>query len=139
MQSFRLGTHAFYEQDVTIKDVCDAIREWFPLSKRSSIDFARQLPGFNKLSEYDFNVMMLKKNLDFFLIKDAVLFINGECYLQLPNNITYRKKWMSQIIGEMLTLKLFNFVDEMNRLELTKKEVALMIPYVLTSPGMLNF
>jgi len=75
---------------------------------------------------------MNNKVFDFFLLRNAPLFINGESFMMLPNDIQYTRSWMNQVIGIEMTNDLFDFTYRFNKLGLTTKELALLYPLLLT-------
>ncbi len=101
------------------------------------IFFAKQIPGFEKVNKNDLKIILENKLPDFYMIKHSFLFIDGESFIMLPNNIQYTKSWQTNVIGNIMTNAIFDFADEFNKLGLTAKEIALLVPYLLTMPGII--
>ena len=121
--------------NASLVDVWTGLLEGTKKNIKELISFARQIPGFDKVNTDDLKTILDNRLFDFFMIKHSFLFIDGECYIMLPNNIQYTKSWLTSVIGKLMTDALFEFADEFNQLGLTTKEVALMVPYILTIPG----
>ena len=126
------GVQEYDGHDATIKEVWEGLLESIPQVVKNLIAFAREIPGLNELSQVDFNLIINNKVFDFFILRHAPLFINGESFMMLPNNIQYTRKWMNQVIGQEMADDLFNFSTRFNKLGLTTKEMALLYPLVLT-------
>ena len=60
---------------------------------------------------------------------------NNESFMMLPNGIQYTKHWMEKVIGKEMVEAIFDFADKFNYLNLSTKEVALLFPVALTTPG----
>lgn len=116
----------------SIKEVWEGLLESIPQVVKNLIAFAREIPGLNELTQTDFNLIINNKVFDFFILRHAPLFINGESFMMLPNNIQYTRKWMNLVIGQEMTDDLFSFSTSFNKLGLTTKEMALLYPLVLT-------
>lgn len=122
------------QADLTIEKVWSSLVESIPGFVKTVIAFAKEVPGFNDLNQRDFANIINNKLFDFFIISNAILFINGESYLYLPGNIRYTRHWMNRIKTPQITDKLFEFVAEFNELFLTSKEKALLIVLLFTMP-----
>lgn len=126
------GVQEYDGHDATIKEVWEGLLESIPQVVKNLIAFAREIPGLNELTQTDFNLIINNKVFDFFILRHAPLFINGESFMMLPNNIQYTRSWMNQVIGNEMTDDLFSFSTRFNKLGLTTKEMALLYPVVLT-------
>lgn len=133
------GITKFNGHDSTIKEVWEGLLESIPQVVKSLIAFAREIPGLNELNPDDFNLIINNKVFDFFILRNAPLFINGESFMVLPNEIQYTRKWMNQVIGVEMTNNLFDFTNRFNKLGLTTKEIALLYPLILTGKIYSNF
>lgn len=133
------GVTKFDGHDSTIKKVWEGLLESIPQVVKSLIAFAREIPGLNELNPDDFNLIINNKIFDFFILRNAPLFINGESFMVLPNEIQYTRKWMNQVIGVEMTNNLFDFTNRFNKLGLTTKELALLYPLILTGKIYSNF
>ena len=100
----------------------------------SYVAFARELPGFNILNKEDFTVI-INFNIPFTLpILISNLFINNESYINY-NKKFVTKKYMDQFFGLKISNYMFDFHRKFNNLSLTNQEIALLIPFILTSSG----
>nr|ASL70613.1 nuclear receptor [Brachionus koreanus] len=118
--------------NATVKEVWDGLLQSIPAQVKSLICLCKEIPGLNELCQKDLTNLVNNRLFDYFLIKHAPLFINGESYLMLPNKIQYTKSWMLRIIGREMVDTIFQFAHEFNSLKMTAKEIALMYPFVLT-------
>jgi hypothetical protein len=127
----------FEGQDVSLHEVWNSLLESIPQIVKNFISFAKEVPGLNELSSKDFTTIVNNRLFDYFIIKHSPLFIEGESYMMLPNNIHYSRQWMNKVVGEEMTNALFEFSEEFNSLNMTTKETALLIPFILTVPGII--
>ena len=65
----------------------------------------------------------------------SLLYIDGQSYVVLPNNIFYTKQWKEIIYGKEVTDAIFEFCEKFNELKLTDYEKAILFPMVLTKFG----
>jgi hypothetical protein len=75
--------------DLTLEKVWASLVESIPEFVKTVIAFAKEIPGLNELNQKDFATIINNKLFDFFIISNSILFINGDSYLYLPNNIRY--------------------------------------------------
>ena len=68
-------------------------------------------------------------------IKHAGLLIENEYYLRFPNGIYCTRSWILKLVGIEATVNIMDFYKMINELELTPKELAAFMPFVLTIPG----
>ena len=100
----------------------------------SYVAFTRELPGFNILDKEDFTVI-INFNIPFTLpVLISNLFINNESYINY-NKKFVTKKYMDQFFGLKISNYMFDFHRKFNNLSLTNQEIALLIPFILTSSG----
>lgn len=126
--------NVFEGWNASVKQVWDGLLESIPTQVKNLIFICKEIPGLNELCQKDLTNLVNNRLFDYFLIKHASLFINGESFLMLPNKIQYTRNWMLKIIGHEMVNSIFKFAEEFNALKLTSKEMALMYPFVLTMP-----
>lgn len=122
--------------ELTLDQVWSSLVQSIPEFVKSVILFFKEVPGLNEINESDFANILNNKLFDFFVIMNSILFIKGESYLHLPNNIHYTRYWMQKIKGKYTTDVLFEFVQDLNDLNMTNKEKALFIVLVFTMPDL---
>lgn len=125
----------FEGDDATITEVWDGLLESIPHCVKCLITLVREIPGLNEISQKDLTTIINNRLFDYFIIKHSALFINGESFMMLPNNIQYTRKWMNCIIGEEMVDAMFKFATEFNSLRMTSKEISLIYPFIFTTPG----
>ena len=59
----------------------------------------------------------------------------GESYVPLPNGIRYTRSWMRKVIGDETTKAMVGFCESLNNMKLTRTEVAILIPLLMTNYG----
>ena len=133
----QVGTKTYDGHDAQVHEIWQGLLESIRLVSKVLVRYAKEMPGFAQLSKRDFDKMTNKRLYDYILIKNAFLFIDGEYYWQLPNGIQYSRANVRLIIGEYLTNLMFDFEYELDKLKMTKKELTLMIPVVISRPGLL--
>jgi len=124
--------------DCSLKEIWNALIESIPEFVKSVILFAREIPGLNEISNNDFSIIINNRLFDFYIIMNSVLFINGESYMYLKDDIVYTREWHNKIKGKEKTDSLFEFAEFFNSLNFTIKEKALLIAYVFTLPGIFS-
>ncbi len=124
--------------DCSLKEIWNALIESIPEFVKSVILFAREIPGLNEISNNDFSIIINNRLFDFYIIMNSVLFINGESYMYLKDDIVYTREWHNKIKGKEKTDALFSFAEFFNSLNFTTKEKALLIAYVFTLPGIFS-
>ena len=97
------------------------------------------MPGLNEIDQNDFTIVINSKLFDFYIIQNSVLFINGESYQIIANNVQYSRAWMNKIKAKEKNDILFEFAEEFNKLNLTLKEKALLSTLCFTFPGRQSF
>jgi hypothetical protein len=123
-------------KEVTLSDVWDGLLESIPIYIKKMIGMARDMPGINELSSKDFTFIINNRLFDYYLLRQSPFYINGEYYNILPNKVKYTRYWMNKIIGKEMVDALFEWTEELNKMDLTKREKALLYPYLLTAPGL---
>jgi hypothetical protein len=120
--------------DASIEEVWNAMVKTFANHAKLLVVFAKQIPGFNHLSTNDFVTAINTHLFCLFGIRSIRLFISNECFIMVEN-IQLTRKWLLRLYGEMFTNKVFLFHEHMNKVDLTNREVAMLIPFVLSTPG----
>lgn len=85
--------------------MCLGFYESIPYLYKNIISFAHNLPSLNELSADDFNVIVTNKALEYYILRNAPLFINNECFIMLPNQIQFTRKWMIQVRKKFMSEK----------------------------------
>ena len=65
--------------------------------QKNLIVLAREVPGIADLSETDFNTLINRKSFEYYLICNAPLFINNECFVSLSDEVRYTRKRMIKV------------------------------------------
>ena len=125
----------FEGHDSTTKEIWSCLVESIPSFVKMVISFAKECPGLNEIDQSDFTIVINSKLFDFYIIQNASLFIDGESYQIIANNIQYTRAWMNKIKAKEKNDILFEFTQEFNRLNLTLKEKALLTTLCFTFPG----
>jgi hypothetical protein len=61
------------------------------------IELTREIPGLADLKENDLNMLINKRSFEYYLIRNAPLFINNECFIYLSNEIRFTRKSMVKV------------------------------------------
>ncbi len=72
-----------------------------------------------------------------FKIKHSECFFNGESYLVLENGILYNRHLINTIVGKEFADSIIEHGEELNKMEFKDSELAILVPYILTSSGIL--
>jgi hypothetical protein len=123
------------DHQLTLTDIWDGLLESIPLLVKELISMVKQLPGLNELQPSDLMCIINNRLIDFYLLKVSPFHINGDSYMELPNNIRYSRRWMIKVIGKEMTDAIYSFSQDFNELRMTKREIALLYPYLLTVHG----
>lgn len=95
--------------------------------------YAKELPGFNKLSLDDFMKMLSSASLLLFGIHSHQFYDNNENVSILINNYQFSKNRMNLVLGAFKTGLLFEFHFNLRRLNLSENEMSLIFPFILTN------
>ena len=125
-------TNPAMRQMAIMKEVWEGLLDSIPLIIRDLIVISRELPGLNELSIADFSTIVNNKVFDFYLLRNAPLLQHDESYYMLPNGVIYSRAWMNSIIGSEMTNAIFRFSQRLNKMQFTTKEMAILLPFILT-------
>jgi hypothetical protein len=128
------GITVYDGHDSNTKEIWNNLVESIPNFVKMVISFAKEVPGLCDMDQSDFTIVINSKLFDFYIIQNAHLFINGESYQIISNNIQYSRAWMNKIKTKAKNDVLFEFAEEFNRLNLTVKEKALLSTLSFTFP-----
>lgn len=70
-----------------------------------------------------------------FQIKHAPLLRQNQSYILLPNGLQYTRQWMTKILGSEIVDAIFDLAEQMNQLNLTSEEYALIFPVIICFEG----
>lgn len=81
--------------------------------------------------------IMNEGNKTFFLpqIKYHQLYNNDQCYILAPNGFQFTRHWLNELHGHELSDGMFHFSKCFRELNLTEKELALILPLHLCYDG----
>nr|ASL70554.1 nuclear receptor [Brachionus calyciflorus] len=99
----------------------------------SMLKIVKELPGFQRVSDVDINQMI---NCNFFsvlILRTIKLYFNGDCYFMLDENIQLNKDILTIMAGKKLINELFDYTFSLKDFSLTDQEIALLIPFFLTT------
>ena len=133
------GVIDFQGHDATTKELWQGLMHALANTIKLFIRYCKELPGFSQISSRDLGRMVKLRLYDYCALKNFVLYINGEHFLFLPNGIQLSRSLMLKTLGSFVTAALFDFSNELNGMDMTRKELALTIPYILTRPGLFSF
>lgn len=100
---------------------------------KSFINYIRQLPGFDNLCPQDFRTIVSQKLFTALGFNTTKLFVDNEYYLMLGEDFRFSKFVFDNFYGLELSEKIFNYHNRLNSLNLTDQEIAILIPFSLTS------
>lgn len=98
------------------------------------IEYVRELPGFEGICQHDFNSLVDDNVSLLFGFRIAKLYINDDLYLVL-GNLRVDRLMLNQFYGIKMSDFIFDFHKNLNGLNLTNYELALLIPFILTIIG----
>ena len=102
---------------------------------KKTYSFIQQIPGFDRLNTCDLGNIMHKRLFNIFGLITTKLLVEDEYFLILSDNIRCCKYWIEKCLSKEICKKIFEYHYDLNALELTDNELALLIPVLLTSPG----
>lgn len=102
------------------------------------VAYGKSLPGFNNISSKDFTAIIGDNLAVLVGFKITKLYIKNECYYVI-DHIQMCKYWLRKFFGEAILNNILDFHHKLNNLKLSNHELALMIPFVLTSTGLNAF
>jgi hypothetical protein len=116
-------------------DIITALLRILPNALQLAVGFGKHLPGLNELNAADFSLIIEKKIFDYFMISNSILFIDGESYMYITEDVVYTRYWQNMLRTKEVVDPLFEFMAVFNPLNLTKKEKALLIALIFTMPA----
>lgn len=136
--NLEISRSTFLGNDSTIEEVWDAQIKSLSNFAKILCTYASQLPGFNKICPHDFPLTINESVFCLYGIHNSEFFINDECFI-VTNNIQFSRKWLSQYLNEICLKNILNFFKNFNKFKLTKKEISLLMPFVITSVNGISF
>lgn len=100
----------------------------------SFVNFVIELPGLSTFCQHDFTTIIDNNLPVLFAFLNTKLYINNELYLVIENTRIDRNAF-EQFFGALLCFSIFEFHESLNNLNLKNEELALLIPFILTSTG----
>ncbi|CAF0794080.1 unnamed protein product [Brachionus calyciflorus] len=91
------------------------------------------LPGFLNLSKQDQALIMSENFFTILTVKNLEFFIDGDFYLMLNDNIRLDRNLFALLYNDTIRDYFFHYLSSLKSLELTEKELALLIPFFLSS------
>lgn len=106
---------------------------------KTCILYGQDVPGFDKLDIQDFQKVVINRIFIILGLLSSKLFINNEYYLPATDNVYFTRSLMEKIIGKELTEQTLAFYNNFSLLNLSDFEIAVLIPFILTSPSKYKF
>nr|ASL70508.1 nuclear receptor [Brachionus rotundiformis] len=97
----------------------------------SMFQFARQLPGFQRINKKDLHFVIRERFFSVYCLRTINLFINNDFYLML-DDIPMTSDVFCTLTNSSIRDYLFKFYSDIQNLNLTNQEYALVVPIVLT-------
>ena len=98
------------------------------------IVYVKQIPGLERLPIQDIGQILKEKYYIIIDLSLRKLFIDDECYLAV-DGVWINKYWMREFFGKKICDLVFEFYQRLDELRLTSNEIALLISFIITSPG----
>jgi hypothetical protein len=124
--------------DTSKTRILSLLLAYFAENAKSMAIYAKQLPGFYRLCDQDLYAIVFNSTMAVLSFKTERLFIDGEHYTMLADDVQCSKYLMYQVndlINPHLNDHIFAYYEMLLRLKLTDYELALLAPLVLSSPG----
>ena len=102
------------------------------------VSFVKELPGFDKVCQHDLTSIIEHSLSIFYPFLNTKLYIDGEFYIILGNFLVDKFLFM-EFFGKTIYDSYTEFMNNIQRLNLTNEEISLLIPFILTSPSKLFF
>lgn len=118
--------------NASLDEIWSGLIGFVPCMVKLIIVFVKEMPGLNELSPKDFTTIINNRMFDSFILIHSCFFINGESYLRLNNNAHYSRYWMNKVKGKKKTDAVFDFVEQLNALQMTTRERSLLLPLIIT-------
>lgn len=117
----------------TSDTIWNGLIESLPEYVQSTFYFCKEMPGINELPHHEFSTVINNKLFELFHTVHSRFFFDDECYLILKNKAHYSKFWMTKVKGKKKTDSTFELSEMLNKVGMTGKERALLIPLMLTT------
>ncbi|CAF0944023.1 unnamed protein product [Brachionus calyciflorus] len=93
----------------------------------------KQLPGFSHFKTNDLKTIMNTHFFTILTLRQHKLFINGDFYFMLDGNIQLNRDVVAALFNKKARDYVFHFWSCLKSLNLTEKEMGLIIPFLLSS------
>lgn len=121
--------------NASIQSVWDSFLSHFNTFVSMLVNFVKELPGYNQICFQDMTRAIYEAVFPIFSIIYHKFFINNQCFLMISENIQLTREWILRFVGKNITDKIFAYYNRFSELNLTSKEIALILPIILTSPS----
>lgn len=101
--------------------------------KKEFSGYAKEIPGFQAINEIDLDYLMRERCFFMYSLKITDLVIDNECY-SIEDGIQLSKKWISVSFDSKLAEEAIKFHNRLKKFNLSKSQIALIFPIILTSP-----
>jgi hypothetical protein len=118
------------------KNLWTIILESFKLTIKSFIAYIKIMPGLSELNQKDLEIIVKEKLFEFFIIINLKQFVNGECYVMLPNGQHFKTILIENLLGHEFLRITFEIVDQIKKMKMNCKELSLLLSIILTNFGM---
>jgi len=97
-----------------------------------------ELPGFSSFNESDFSYLINEHLNEFLYIKNSEILIKKDFKINQNDQTEFIKKGILKFFGSKFCDCMFKLNELFNKLELTDREISLIIPVLLLSTGNSN-
>ncbi len=111
------------------------VLESFKITIKNFISYIKIMPGLNELNQNDLEIIVKEKLFEFFIMINLKQFIDGECYIMLPNGQHFKRILIEKLLGYDFSRIIFKIVEEINQMNMNCKEIALLLSIILTNFG----
>jgi hypothetical protein len=120
--------------DATLDQAWNAVFKYHSEHIKDYMIYTKELPGFNKICAEDLASIHRENITLIAMLRCQMLIIKGESYF-VSDNIQFCKSWTRKLFGEKACIHVFKLHTSFEDLHLTDNEMALVIPFILTSTG----
>ena len=126
------------EIEYTRENLWPIFKEFLKSLVPNFVSYAKELPGFSEICQHDFTTLLDDNLPSLFAFRLSKLYRNNESYLVVAN-IHFDRNLKTLLFGNEIMDPIFEFHMELIDLCLTNNEIALLIPFILSSPGNLDY
>ena len=123
------------DSEYTIPQMTDSLIKTCTIFGKCFISFCKLIPGLNKLTTDELADLVYERLPLLMSIQFSPLMFDNESYVVLHDNKILSKNWLIILTSTECFESRYKFCCQLNKLNLTKKELAMLYPLIISTSG----